>query len=241
MLHEAGHGIYEQNLPAGWFGAPAGEACGLGVHESQSRLWENFVGRSRSYWDHAAPLARRAFPGALAGVETDALHRFVNDVRPTTIRVEADEVTYNLHVLLRFELERPLIDGDLAPADVAGAWDDGFEALFGFRPPDAAQGCLQDIHWPAGLIGYFPTYALGNVYAAGLYDGGGAGTGRPGRPVRRRRVRPAAGLADPRGPPPRPPVRPDGADRAGDRPAAHAGAAAGRTCAKKYGAIYGLE
>ena len=169
VLHEAGHGIYEQNLPAAWFGTPAGEACGLGVHESQSRLWENFVGRSESYWRHAAGRAKETFPSALDGVTAGDLYRAVNDVRPTTIRVEADEVTYNLHVLLRFELERPLIDGGLDPADAAGAWDDGFEALFGFRPPDAAQGVLQDIHWPAGLIGYFPTYALGNVYAAALF------------------------------------------------------------------------
>ena len=170
VLHEAGHGIYEQNLPAAWFGAPPGEACGLGVHESQSRLWENFVGRSESYWRHAFDQAKAAFPDALAGADANAVYRAVNDVRPSAIRVEADEVTYNLHVLLRFELERPLIDGELAVGDVAGAWDDGFEALFGFRPPDAAAGCLQDIHWPAGLIGYFPTYALGNVYAAMLYD-----------------------------------------------------------------------
>ena len=170
VLHEAGHGIYEQNLPAAWFGTPLGEACGLGIHESQSRLWENFVGRSESYWRHAFKKANAAFPEALSGADANAVYRAVNDVRPSTIRVEADEVTYNLHVLLRFELERPLIDGDLAVEDVAAAWDDGFSALFGFRPPDAAEGCLQDIHWPAGLIGYFPTYALGNVYAAMLYD-----------------------------------------------------------------------
>ena len=168
-LHEAGHGIYEQGLPPGWFGAPPGEACGLGVHESQSRLWENFVGRSEPYWEHAATAAKAAFPGALGGATPDALYRAVNDVRPSLIRVEADEVTYNLHVLLRFELERPLIAGDLPVADLSDAWDERFAASFGFRPPSPADGCLQDIHWAAGLIGYFPTYALGNVYAAMLW------------------------------------------------------------------------
>ncbi|MFH5805873.1 carboxypeptidase M32 [Alienimonas sp. DA493] len=170
VLHEAGHGIYEQNLPDAWFGSPLGEACGLGVHESQSRLWENFVGRSRPYWEHAAPQARAAFPDALGEASAEALYRAVNDVRPTLIRVEADEVTYNLHVLLRFELEQPLISGDLPAGDVCDVWDERFEAMFGFRPPSAADGCLQDIHWAAGLIGYFPTYALGNVYAAMLWD-----------------------------------------------------------------------
>ena len=173
VLHEAGHGIYEQNLPAAWFGAPLGEACGLGVHESQSRLWENFVGRSRSYWEHAAPKARAAFPEALGDASAEQLYRVVNDVRPSLIRVEADEVTYNLHVLLRFELEQPLISGDLPTADVSDVWDEKFDAMFGFRPPNSADGCLQDIHWAAGLIGYFPTYALGNVYAAMLWDAAG--------------------------------------------------------------------
>ncbi len=177
VLHEAGHGIYEQNLPAAWFGTPLGEACGLGVHESQSRLWENFVGRSEAYWKHAAPRARAAFPGALADASSEQLYRAVNDVRPSLIRVEADEVTYNLHVLLRFELEQPLISGDLPAADVSDVWDEKFEAMFGFRPPTAADGCLQDIHWAAGLIGYFPTYALGNVYAAMLWDAANADLG----------------------------------------------------------------
>ncbi|NNJ25216.1 carboxypeptidase M32 [Alienimonas chondri] len=170
VLHEAGHGIYEQGLPAEWFGAPPGEACGLGVHESQSRLWENFVGRSAPYWKHVGPQARAAFPEQLENVSDDDLYRVVNDVRPTLIRVEADEVTYNLHVLLRFELEQALISGDLPVADVSDVWDEKFDAMFGFRPPSPADGCLQDIHWAAGLIGYFPTYALGNVYAAMLWN-----------------------------------------------------------------------
>ncbi|MEM9703348.1 MAG: carboxypeptidase M32, partial [Planctomycetota bacterium] len=174
VLHEAGHGIYEQNLPSEWFGTPLGDACGLGVHESQSRLWENFVGRSAAYWRHAGPTARQAFPQALGQTTDDDLYRLVNDVRPTLIRVEADEVTYNLHVLLRFELEQPLISGDLPVEDVDDAWNQKFESMFGFPPPSSAEGCLQDIHWSAGLLGYFPTYSLGNVYAAMLWDAANA-------------------------------------------------------------------
>lgn len=169
-LHEAGHGLYEQGLPADRFGTPLGEACSLGVHESQSRTWENFVGRSRAFWTHFFPQARAAFPAALADVDSDAFYRAVNDVRPSFIRVEADEITYNLHIMLRFELERPLIAGDLAPADVPGAWDDAFERDFGLRPSNPSEGSLQDIHWSAGLVGYFPTYALGNMYGAQLFE-----------------------------------------------------------------------
>ena len=176
-LHEAGHGIYEQNLPAEAWGTPLGEACSLGIHESQSRLWENFVGRSRAFWEHFYPQAHAAFPDALAGVDAGAFYRAINDVRPSYIRVEADEVTYNLHIMLRFELERPLIAGDLRPADLPGAWDDAFTASFGMRPTNPAEGVLQDIHWSAGLIGYFPTYTLGNMYAAQFYEQAAADLG----------------------------------------------------------------
>lgn len=169
-LHEAGHGLYEQGLPADRFGTPLGEACSLGVHESQSRMWENFVGRSRAFWGYFFPQARDAFPGALKDVDTETFYRAINDVRPSYIRVEADEVTYNLHIMLRFELERPLIAGDLAPADLPGAWDEAFARDFGMRPTNVAEGALQDIHWSAGLVGYFPTYALGNMYAAQLFE-----------------------------------------------------------------------
>lgn len=169
-LHEAGHGLYEQGLPDAFFGTPLGEACSLGIHESQSRLWENFVGRSRPFWSHFFPLAQDSFPEALAGVDADAFLWAINDVRPSFIRVEADEVTYNLHIMLRFELERQLISGDLLPVDVPSAWDKAFERDFGLRPDNPAEGCLQDIHWSAGLIGYFPTYALGNIYAAQIFD-----------------------------------------------------------------------
>jgi carboxypeptidase Taq len=166
VLHETGHALYEQNLPAEHFGTPVGVACSLGIHESQSRLWENQVGRGRPFWDHFFPRLKQTFPAALAGVAPDAFYLAINDVRPSLIRVEADEATYNLHIALRFEMELALLSGDLTVAELPGAWNDRFAALFGLSVPDDARGCLQDIHWSFGGIGYFPTYTLGNLYAA---------------------------------------------------------------------------
>ena len=166
VLHEAGHGLYEQGLRSDAFGLPGGEAASLGVHESQSRLWENLVGRSLPFWEWCLPLARRMFPEALSDASPEEVQRSLLVVRPSLIRVEADEVTYNLHIMLRFDLERALIRGELAVADLPVAWDERFEQDFGIRPATAAEGVLQDIHWSAGLIGYFPTYTLGNVYSA---------------------------------------------------------------------------
>ncbi len=169
ILHEAGHGLYDQGLDPDHYGTPMGSAVSLGIHESQSRLWENFVGRSRAFWEHYFPLARQIFPDALGDVSLDAFYFAINDVRPSFIRVDADEATYNLHIILRFELEQALISGDLLPADVPGAWNDAFKRLFGLTPPNDAHGCLQDIHWSGGGIGYFPTYTLGNLYAAQFF------------------------------------------------------------------------
>ncbi len=169
ILHEAGHGLYDQGLESEHYGTPMGEAVSLGIHESQSRLWENFVGRSRAFWEYWLPRAQEAFPEALTGVALDAFVFAVNEVRPSLIRVDADEATYNLHILLRFELERALIDGGLSAADLPEAWADGMERLLGIRPPDDAQGCLQDVHWSGGSFGYFPTYTLGNLYAAQFF------------------------------------------------------------------------
>jgi carboxypeptidase Taq len=166
ILHEAGHALYEQGLDPTQFGTPMGSTASLGIHESQSRLWENQVGRSAAFWEHFFPKAKQAFPQALGDV---SLHDFVfaiNDVRPSYIRVEADEATYNMHIILRFELEQAQMRGDLKPADVPGAWDEKFEQSFKLKPPTAALGCLQDIHWSMGGVGYFPTYTLGNLYAA---------------------------------------------------------------------------
>jgi carboxypeptidase Taq len=166
ILHEAGHGIYEQGLSPEHYGTPCGSPASLGIHESQSRLWENFVGRSRPFWEHFFPRARKAFPEALGNVSLDDFYFAINDVRPSFIRVEADEATYNLHIILRFELEQALLTGDLRPADVPGAWNERCQALLGLTPRTNAEGCLQDIHWSMGGIGYFPTYTLGNLYAA---------------------------------------------------------------------------
>jgi carboxypeptidase Taq len=166
ILHEAGHGIYEQGLPADHYGTPRGSYASLGIHESQSRLWENQVGRSRAFWDRFFPLAQESFPEALGGVALDEFYFAINDVRQSFIRVEADEATYNLHILLRFELEQALVSGDLAPGDVPGAWNEKVQHYLGLTPPTYALGCLQDIHWSFGGIGYFPTYTLGNLYAA---------------------------------------------------------------------------
>jgi carboxypeptidase Taq len=166
ILHEAGHGIYEQGLDPEHAGTPMGSAASLGIHESQSRLWENQVGRGRPFWEHFFPRVRKAFPEALRRVGLDDFLFAINDVQPSYIRVEADEATYNLHIILRFELEQALVGGDLKPADVPGVWNEKFHASFQLTPPNDAQGCLQDIHWSMGGLGYFPTYTLGNLYAA---------------------------------------------------------------------------
>ncbi|WP_422926613.1 carboxypeptidase M32 [Singulisphaera sp. PoT] len=170
IMHEVGHGLYDQGLLPEHHGTPMGEAISLGVHESQSRLWENAVGRSPAFWRHFYPIAKQVFHDALHETSPEAFLFAVNQVEASLIRVQADEVTYNLHILIRFELEQALISGDLAVADVPGAWNDKYRQYLGVRPDNDAEGCLQDIHWSAGLFGYFPTYSLGNVFAAQLFD-----------------------------------------------------------------------
>jgi carboxypeptidase Taq len=168
-LHEAGHGIYEQGLNAKYFGLPIGQAVSLGIHESQSRMWENLVGRSRPFWKRFYADAQKVFPGALKDVALDDFYWAVNDVRSSFIRVEADEVTYNLHIILRFEMERAMINEEISAADVPAVWNEKFSKFFGITPPDDSMGCMQDVHWSAGLMGYFPTYSLGNLYAAQFF------------------------------------------------------------------------
>jgi carboxypeptidase Taq len=169
ILHEAGHGMYDQGLRAELYGLPSGSYLSLGIHESQSRMWENLVGRSRTFWEHFYPPAQAAFPEALGKTSLDDFYFAINDVKPSLIRVEADEATYNLHIIIRFELEQALISGELKTADVPGAWNEKYQKYLGLKPPSDADGCLQDIHWSAGLIGYFPTYALGNLYASQFF------------------------------------------------------------------------
>jgi carboxypeptidase Taq len=180
VLHETGHALYDQGLPAEHFGTPLGVAASVGVHESQARLWENTVGRCRPFWQHFFPLARRAFPEALGDVDLDTFYRAVNHVEPGVNRVRADECTYNLHILVRFELETALLSGSLAAADLPAAWAEAYRRYLGVTPADDAEGCLQDGHWGAGLIGYFPTYAVGNVYAARLFARAAGDLGDPG-------------------------------------------------------------
>jgi carboxypeptidase Taq len=166
VLHEAGHGIYEQGLQPQHFGTPAGSACSLGIHESQSRLWENQVGRSDAFWQHFFPRLQQAFPGTLDDVNREEFVFAINEVKQSFIRVEADEATYNLHIILRFEIEQDLLTGSLQVQDVPTVWNERFKAMFGLDVPSNKLGCLQDIHWSMGGIGYFPTYTLGNLYSA---------------------------------------------------------------------------
>ena len=171
IAHEAGHGLYEQGLPKDeHFGSPLAEAVSLGIHESQSRMWENLVGRSRAYWIHAFPAVRAAFAPTLNDATAETFHFAVNAIAPSLIRVEADEATYNLHIMLRFELEQALLSGDLAAADLPGAWNEKYQDYLGLTPPDDREGCLQDVHWSFGAIGYFPTYSLGNLYASQFFE-----------------------------------------------------------------------
>lgn len=169
VLHEAGHGLYEMGLPHEDYGLPSGSSVSLGIHESQSRLWENHVGRSRAFWEKWYPSAQESFP-QLATFPLDDFLVFLWRAEYSPIRVEADEATYDLHILLRFDLERRMLNGSLHTKDVPAAWNEGFEKLFGFLPKNNSQGCLQDIHWSMGGLGYFPTYSLGNFNAAQLYS-----------------------------------------------------------------------
>jgi carboxypeptidase Taq len=168
MLHEVGHALYEQGLAPEHYGTPIGEALSLGLHESQARLWENAVGHSWGFWQYFFPRVRQAFPEALHDVGLDEFHRAVNHVAPTAIRVGADEATYNLHILIRFELERALLTGNLKAADLPAVWNESYRHYLGITPANDAEGCLQDGHWAGGLFGYFPTYTLGNLFAAQL-------------------------------------------------------------------------
>lgn len=169
-LHEAGHGMYEQGLRADQFGLPPGSYASLGIHESQSRMWENHVGRSLPFWESVFPQCREAFPDALADVALDDFYWAVNDVRPSLIRVEADEATYNLHIVIRFELEQALIDDDLTVADLPAAWKEKYRQYLGIEPPSDADGVLQDVHWSMAAFGYFSTYSLGNLYASQMFE-----------------------------------------------------------------------
>jgi len=171
VMHEAGHGLYEQGLPKGdHFGEPLGESVSLGIHESQSRMWENFVGRSGAFWTWALPHAKKAYAPALDSWTIDTMFRVANIVQPSFIRVEADEATYNLHVMLRFAIERALISKELAVKDLPSVWNSTFKDFLGLDVPDDRRGCLQDVHWSFGLVGYFPTYTLGNLYAAQMWE-----------------------------------------------------------------------
>ena len=168
-LHEAGHGIYDQGLRTDQYGLPPGEAAGLGIHESQSRMWENQVGRSGPFWKHFFPKLQQAFPKALDNCSQEDFFFAINDVRPSLIRVEADEATYNLHIMIRFELEMDLLDEQLQVADLPGAWNDKYREYLGVASDTDADGVLQDIHWSGAALGYFPTYTLGNLYAAQFF------------------------------------------------------------------------
>ncbi|MEN9342014.1 MAG: hypothetical protein RIQ54_270, partial [Candidatus Parcubacteria bacterium] len=170
VMHEFGHGLYEQGLPVENFGTPLAESASLSIHESQSRLWENIIGLSHPFCQFLRPRLVESFPHQFSSVSEEALYRGLNQVRPSLIRIHADEVTYNLHIALRFALERDLIEGRLPVAELPDAWRDYSERFFGITPVDDGEGVLQDVHWSQGLFGYFPTYTLGNLYSAQFWD-----------------------------------------------------------------------
>jgi carboxypeptidase Taq len=169
IMHETGHALYEQGLPKEAFGTPLGSAASLGLHESQSRLWENHVGRSAAFWEKWYPEATRRLPD-LKRFDRQTIVDGVQQVRPSFIRVEADEVTYDLHILLRFEIEVGLVENSIAVADLPAIWNERFLQVFGLKVPNDRLGVLQDIHWSIGALGYFPTYSLGNLNAAQLMN-----------------------------------------------------------------------
>ncbi len=169
-IHEGGHGLYDQGLDHQYFGTPLGDSVSLGIHESQSRLWENCVGRSRPFWRFFYPVLQHTFPDQLHGVAMEQFYAAINRVHPSLIRVEADELTYNLHIMLRFEIEQDLIEGKTHPEDLPAIWNRKMEEYLGIAPPTDAEGVLQDVHWSFGAFGYFPTYTLGNLYSVQFFE-----------------------------------------------------------------------
>lgn len=169
-IHEGGHGLYDQGLDQQHFGTPLGDSVSLGIHESQSRLWENCVGRSRPFWSFFYPVLQQTFHEQLRGVDVEQFYAAINHVKPSLIRVEADELTYNLHIMLRFEIEQDLIEGKTQPNDLPAIWNRKMEEYLGLVPPTDAEGVLQDVHWSFGSFGYFPTYTLGNLYSVQFFE-----------------------------------------------------------------------
>ncbi|MBN1868428.1 carboxypeptidase M32 [Candidatus Sumerlaeota bacterium] len=169
-MHEGGHGLYDQGIRIEDARTPLGGAISLGIHESQSRMWENLVGRSLPFWRGFYSRLQNAFPAELGSVALDVFYRAINRVEPSLIRVEADEVTYSLHIILRFEIERAMLAGELDPAGLPDVWRDKMREYLGLDVPDDKDGCMQDIHWAWGLIGYFPTYTLGNLYSVQFFE-----------------------------------------------------------------------
>jgi carboxypeptidase Taq len=169
-VHEGGHALYDQGLPLQHIDTPLCQPISLGVHESQSRLWENIVGRSRGFWKHYLPILKEHFPGQFDAFDVERIYRIVNRVKPGFIRVESDELTYNLHIFIRFEIEKDMVAGAVPVHDIPELWNSKYREYLGINPPNDAQGCLQDIHWAHGSIGYFPTYTIGNLLSAQLYD-----------------------------------------------------------------------
>lgn len=168
-IHETGHALYEQGLPSEHFGTPLAEAVSLGIHESQSRLWENTIGKSAAFWNYFYPRLQKEFPKPFKHVPRKDFLRIINEVKPSLIRTEADEVTYNLHIIVRFEIEKELIEGSIDPKDLPAIWNEKMKEYLGIKVPSDSLGVLQDVHWSTGSIGYFPTYTLGNLYAAQFY------------------------------------------------------------------------
>jgi carboxypeptidase Taq len=169
-IHETGHALYEQGLPVEQYGLPLGEACSYSIHESQSRLWENNVGRSLGFWKNWYPELQKRFPKQLETVTLEKFYRAINKVQPTLVRTEADEISYHFHVFIRYELEKKLIEGSLETRDIPSFWNQKYKELLGIQVPDDKQGCLQDVHWSHGSFGYFPTYSLGSFYAAQFFE-----------------------------------------------------------------------
>ncbi len=169
-MHECGHALYEQGMNPAFEGTPLANAASMALHESQSRMWENLVGRSLPFWKHFFPRMREYFPTQLGNVDLDTFYRAINRVEPSLIRVEADEATYNLHIMLRMEIEIALLEGSLAVRDLPEVWNTRMQEYLGITPPTDTLGVLQDVHWSGGMIGYFPTYALGNLVSAQLWE-----------------------------------------------------------------------